>query len=105
MTIVSFIKYEFEKRMILCIQSVFDSTSLDKVVGEHGLLNKISRAIQINKDNGYGLDNYLKKCISIHEKYSVIYNSFDHGLIYQIMPYYSTSTKDIESLWQEVQML
>lgn len=105
MTVVSFVKYEFEKRMIKHIQSVFDSASLNKVLSEHGLYKKISRAIQINKDYAFGLDAYLKQCASIHEKYSVIYNSFDHGLIYQIMPYYSTSTKDIESLWQAVQSL
>ena len=37
MTVVSFVKYEFEKRMIKHIQSVFDSASLNKVLSEHGL--------------------------------------------------------------------
>lgn len=105
MVVVSFAKYEFEKRMIFRIQSSFDSSLLDEVVGEHGLYNKIDKATKINNANCYGLEDYLKKCKLIHEKYSVIYNSFDHGLIYQIMPYYSTSTKDIESFWQEVQTL
>lgn len=105
MTVVSFVKYEFEKKIILRIQSVFDSRSLNNVVKEHGLFKKISAAIQINKDSGFGLEDFLKQCLSIHEKYSIIYNSFDHGLIYQIMPYYSTSTRDIEALWQEVQRL
>ena len=105
MTVVSFVKYEFEKRLILKLQKYFDVISLNEVVAEHGLFKKLSKAIQLNKNNGFGLDGYLKQCLSIHEKYSVIYNSFDHGLIYQIMPYYSTSTKDIESLWHEVQSL
>ncbi len=105
MTAVSFVKYEMERRLYnLCAKS-FSSSELDMVVQAKGIKAKISKAKRIDSAQSYGIGPVLNRFMNIHEKYSVMYNAFDHALTYQIAPYLTTSVQDIDGFWSSVKKL
>ncbi len=105
MTAISFIKFEMERRLIVTCSVSFSPTEIEKIIKAGGLGAKIERAKETNRSRHYGLEDALSKFDKIHKDYSVMYNAFDHALVYQITPYLTTSTKDIERFWNRVRTL
>ena len=94
--LINYIKYCFEKKLMLLIQTNFSQSDFNAVDScKNGLYSRIEMAININNNNGYTIGNRLNATLKIHEKYSILYNSIDHGTSLIISPYLSVSIKDI----------
>lgn len=105
MSVISYVKYEMERRLILAISSSFSDDETSQVVKTHCLGRKIAKAKEIDNTHKVSVSSKIKIFENVHEKYKTMFNAFDHGLIYQITPYLSTSPKDIEAAWSEISTL
>ena len=100
--IVSQAKFQLEEKLINLIENNYGQTYAAMVLNTKMLGPKIATALSIDAANGGLITNRLKRIESIHEKYSVLYNLFDHGLIQQISPYLPASTRDISNFYFDV---
>lgn len=100
---INYIKYEFEKKIMLKIKNFFSQQEFNDVDDVRtGLYNRISKAISIDKKNGNVLGKFLSKANEIHKNYSSLYNAIDHCTILMVSPYLSISVKDIINFKNEV---
>lgn len=105
MVIVSHVKFMLEKKLIDKIETEYGTKFAATVVGVKTLGKKITAARIIDKANGNKAESFLETVSDIHEKYSTLYNLFDHGLTEQFSPYLPASNFDINNFYLEVEAL
>lgn len=100
--IVSHAKFVLEKKLVDMVETTYGQHSARLVVNAMTLGGKIRAARNIDVAHGLSLQQRLNKFEKIHEKYSTLYNLFDHGLIQQISPYLPASNIDIKNFYNDV---
>ena len=106
-TIISFLKYEFEKLLITKLGTSFRfvQSDIDTIVTTKCLGHKLNKAKAINIGSGYCAKRFLDKYDKIFDKYSVLINSFDHAFELMFPPYIMTSIKDIKKFNEDIEEL
>lgn len=105
MSAISWIKYEFEKKLIQLMEPSSTPAEIQEITEAKGLGLKIGKAKGIDTLHGKPLATKLSEFASIHDSYSRIYNAFDHCTFSMVFPYLSVSVLEIRKFWQAVKAL
>ncbi len=105
--IVSYLKYEFEKQLIIKLKNVFgfSPTELDDICNVNSLGKKINKASEINTLSSRGADIYIEEYLKVYESNKLLFNLFDHALEQMFPPYIATNVKDIKRFRLEMEEL
>ena len=100
--VVNHTKFLLEKALVDLIDTSYGHTDAAAVVNAKSLGKKIKKAKEIDAASGAIVKRKLDKIASIYDKYSTLFNLFDHGLIQQLSPYLPASNIDIGDFYDEV---
>lgn len=105
--IVSYLKYEFEKQLIIKLKNVFgfSPTELDDICNEKSLGKKINKASEISILSSRGADTYIEEYSKVYDSNKLLFNLFDHALEQMFPPYIATNVKDIKKFRLEMEEL
>lgn len=103
----SYLKYEFEKKIILKLKNdyLWNTNDMNKIINTNSLGKKIKTMIEINKQIYNNATDYLKKCVQIFEENNLLFNMFEHGLENMYPPYIVTNIKDIRKFKMSIDAL
>lgn len=105
--IVSYLKYEFEKQLIIKLKNKYSYSSSDikTICSTFSLAQKILKAKDLNKINSYHAEDYLNEYHNVFDGNKLLFNLFDHALEQMFPPYIATNVKDIKKFKLEIDML
>ncbi len=105
--IVSYLKFEFEKQLIVKLRTrfSFSNSDIDLICNTNALWNKINKAKELNANSSYGAEDYLINYSEVFEKNKLLFNLFDHALEQMFPPYIATNVKDIKKFRIEIEEL
>ena len=105
--IVSYLKYEFEKLLIVKLKSnyCYSANDIDSICHTNALGKKLNMAKKINRGNSHNASTFLNDYSKVFESNKLLFNLFDHALEQMFPPYIAVNVKDIKRFRLEISRL